>query len=519
MKIIVRLTARAFIIFPFLILLNPLKSHGEVYGVTCFDGSNHPPGFDCRSLIKSDVQSGSSRSEGSSSLNNNWQYQQDLQRQERARNEVERQNELRRLQEAEEAARRREQARRKQFEEDKKSALSLLKLGAGELGLKGMSGGGIKLKGVTQNTLKLKEPLFSKGHKGSAPPDLRALDSQWPIVKDLSKVQGGTSQALKTANLRTHALLDALGAGHRDWETSIRYLKNRLADSPSEQHLKDALNLLRGYHAGYLGAKDTSDDYYKYGVRKWLDGDFDHAARSFARASRENPDDMLLLASFAHTLGLRDGSGRCQNNFQCSHIDIPTQHIAKEMGIVREVKVKLDKLRAEVKANPHNFHLRATLNHLEGWAGYNDYMNIAADHNDRPMDNKTWGLTSQGLDKIGERDYAGAFKDFSRAYKDNEDDRGILFVMSYTRGLSAAQGDDVKNVPDALWDKRTSKVYEEVANEIDGELLSHYFLPKQTSASALVRQLKNTEADNPFFGNLADEIIERLIQDDLPIFK
>lgn len=434
---------------------------------------------------------------------------------------IRRQQELKRhqRQKAEEKARKREQARRKQFKENKKNALKLLKSGAGELGLKSASGGGIKLKGTRQTTLKLKEPLFSKGHKGSAPPDLRGLDQKWPIVVDLKKVQGKTPQALKQANLRTHALLDALEAGKGDWRASIRYLQNKLKANPRDIHVRDALNLLRGYHNGYLGAKAIADNYYKYGVRKWLAGDFDHAARSFARAYRENPGDKQLLHSFAHTLGLRDGSGKCKKFGKCSRIDIPKSQLALELGITKEMKKNLETAKAAIKANPGNIKLRAGLNYLEGLEGYNDYLNIALEEKQKPFDKKTVQMTNQGLKKLGLGDYAGAFKIFAKAYKSNVGDDGIAFAMNYARGLSAVQGADAEQVPDALWDKRTRKVYEEMASEIDGKLLSNYFFPRKTSTSALTRQLKNTAANNPFFGILSDTEVEQLLHSNGNFFK
>lgn len=433
------------------------------------------------------------------------------------RQEQERQQ--RELNEAEQKAREQEEARRRKFEENKQNALKLLKSGAGELGLKGEAGAAMELRGTKPNGLTLKEPLFSKGSQGSAPPDLSDLNPKWPIVVDPSKVQGQTAQALKEANLRTHALLDALEAGAGDWLRSIASLEGKVKKNPAGRHFRDALNLLRGYHAGYLGAKNISDNYYKFGVRQWLDGDFDQAARAFARAFRENPDDMQLYGSFAHTLGLRDGSGRCQSNTRCSHLDIPAQPIPEELGIVQDVQRKLEKLRAEVNANPGNLPLRATLNHLEGWAGYHDYLSGVPDEKQKPLDKKSWRLTSQGLDKIGAGNYAGAVKDFSEAYADNAGDRGILFVTNYAKGLFAAQADETGHIPAALWDRRTSEAYADYVDDMLGKINAELFPPKRPSATEMRRQLTDTEAENPFFGFLSDEDVERLRQGDESLFR
>lgn len=497
----------------FLMLSSVYSVNADCMEVTCYCGVQVSCGASNEDCIKACGDIAPTPGYTPSNPSYDWQAEQSRQEQ------IEREARQRKIEEAEEEARRRDEYRKKQFEQDKQDALNLLKSGSSELGFKGVSGGELDLKGAGQTDLKLKDSLFSKGNKESAPPDLGNLDSKWPIVIDLKTVQGGTPQVLKTANLRTHVLLDALEAGAGDWEASIRYLTNRLADSPTEQYLKDALNLLRGYHEGYLGAKNISDNYYKYGVRRWLDGDFDHAARSFALAVRENPDDIQIYASFAHALGLRDGSGRCRTNTQCSHIDIPTKHITEETGIIKEVKVKLDKLREDVKADPDNLQLRSTLNHLEGWAGYNDYINAAFDEKKQPLDKEAWELTNKGLNKIAEGDYAGAWKDFTGAYKDNSDARGILFAMNYSKGLFAAQVSDTENVPETLWDQRTDEVYAEYFEEMMGKMTAEMSLPEKLSTNKMTQQLINTKDENPFFGLLSDEDIERLMKGDESLFR
>lgn len=415
---------------------------------------------------------------------------------------------------AEEEARRREQERRRQFEQDKQKALKQLKSGSDKLGLKSASGGSSGLKGSGSTAMKLKEPRFSKGHKGSAPPDLGGLNPKWPIITDPAKVQGGTRSELKAANLRTHMLLDALEAGHGDWQKSIRFLQTRLKENPRDLSVRDALNLLRGYYNGYLGAKEISDDHYKYGVRKWLEEDFDRAARAFARAYRENRGDMLLLGSFAHTLGLRDASGKCKAAGACSHIDIPRWQLVRELGIEAEMQKNLDEARAAVRVDSNNLKLRASLNYLEGLVGYNDYLSITREEKQPPFNKKTMQLTSRGLARVGAGDYDGAFKAFSEAYKDNVGDEGIRFAMNYAGGLSAAQRGDGRGIPDALWDERTRQVYEERAMQIDD-----LFMMGGASAKELIQQLKNTQAENPFFGLLSDEDVERLRQGDDTLFR
>lgn len=138
MKIILKYPAFYLLIF-FLLLLffSPPNSYGAVYGVTCFDGSNHPPGFDCSSLIRG----GSSGSSGGST------YQEpsyDWREQERLRKEIERQNQLRRqLQEAEKEAIQREKIAKEKFNIEKNKAVN---------SLKGTSSGTLQIKGSDLRT-------------------------------------------------------------------------------------------------------------------------------------------------------------------------------------------------------------------------------------------------------------------------------------------------------------------------------------------------------------------------------
>ena len=510
-------------------LFIPAQLYGEVYGVTCSDGTHHSPGFDCEAYIKAKI-GGSSNSgthggriyQGPDNRQQQWQREQEL--------EWQRQRQ-RQLQE-EEARKEREEERRKQFEQDKQNALKMLKSGTGGLGIKGASGHSPILKTSTPNETGIKEPLFSKGTKGSAPPHLGELDSKWPIVVDPKKVQGGTPEALYTANRRTHVLLDALQANPGDWEGSIRYLQNRLADSPNDLAVRDALNLVRGYYQGYLGAKAVADNYYKYGVRKWLEGDFDQAGRSFARAYRENPDDKLLLRSFAHTLGLRNNSGKCKVSGACSFFDIPEKSIVEDIGIASEIRQRMKETRVALSANPENLELRATLNYLEGMAGYNNYLDIASEVKTPPFNGADRRAIEAGLRKLGEKDYVEGWKEIAKALGKNADGRMILFAIHYAKGLAASQRGETENVPDSLWDQRTSAVYDEYLEESMMEALHAAVFPEPAieeimnevlvetvtgSSNEFQKQIKNTETKNPLFGVLSKKEV-KLIKEEWSSF-
>ena len=393
------------------------------------------------------------------------------------------------------------------------------------MGATGVTGGTPALKTTRSDGTRLKEPLFSKGYRGSAPPYLGDLDSKWPVVAAPSKVQDGTSEALLAANRRTHLLLDALEANPGNWEGSIRYLQNRLMDSPDDSAVRDALNLVRGYYQGYLGAKMVGDNYYKYGVRKWLEGNFDQAARSFARAYRENPEDKLLLRSFAHSLGLRNNSGQCKKPGACSFFDIPEKSIFDDIGSAAEIRKWVKETRAAVVANPENLELRANLNYLEGLAGYDDYLDIVLDKKTAPLTNEGRKAIEAGLKKLGTKDYIAGWKKIAKAWGKHADDRMLLFAVHYAKGLAASQSGETENVPEELWDERTSEVYDKFLEDCVTELLRSAALPEadieKTLDDILVRealvpvntyfqQIKNAETENPFFGVLSKKELKEL---------
>ena len=494
-------------------LLFPSQLNAEIYGVTCSDGTHHPPGFDCEAYIrgknkgKSSVGPGDRRGKkGPDNRRQQWEKDQELERQRQIQQQL--------LEE--EARKKREEDRKRQFEQDKQKALKMLKSGSGKLGVKGDSGGSPTLKTTTPVGTGLKEPLFSKGTKGSAPPYLGGLDSKRPIVVEPSKVQGGTPEALLAANRKTHVLLDALEANPRDWKGSIRYLQNRLADSPNDLAVRDALNLVRGYYQGYLGSRVVADNHYKYGVRKWLEGDFDQAARSFARAYRENPDDKLLLRSFAHSLGLRNNSGKCRVSGGCSFFDIPKKSIVDDSGIASEIRQRMKEARAAVSANPANLELWATLNYLEGMAGYNDYLDIVLDKKTPPLNKADLVAIEAGLKKVGEKDYVvDGWQAFAKAWGKNADEDMVMFAINYAKGLASSQrgeADYFPYIPDRLKDKRTEEAYNEHL-----ERISELFYPELSYESKTKKaindfsqQVKDTEKQNPFFGILFNKEVKQI---------
>jgi hypothetical protein len=493
--------------FTLLILFIPSQLYGEVYGVTCSDGSHHPPGFDCEAYIRAKIRRESNSVNDSERIyqrpdnrEKQWEKEQEL--------EWQRQQQLR----DEEARNKREEESQRQFEQDKQKALKMLKSEARKLGLKDASGGGLKLKGERANEPTLKEPLFSKGYKGSAPPYLGDLDPKWPIVVDLGKVQGGTPEALRKANRRTHVLLDALEAGAGSWEATITYLKNRLAASPEDLAVRDALNFVRGLYQGYLNSKNRGDHYFKYGVRHWIEKDYDMAARAFAQVIYENPDDIAAYRTFAYTLGLRDGTNQCGRS-TCQHIEVP-----KKSTFDFYNSSVLKELRRDVRRNPRALQQRALLNLWEGMAAYQNWLNHGREQKAKPPTSKAQKLFDQGVKRYLEEDYFGAMRAFAEGYKISEDARGILFTKEYSGGLAAASLGEAVDQPR---DPRIKKAYDELMQIWDKaaerelnfhmqQMAAEAGLPSQKDYRSLQEALKDVNNRNPFFGTLPSEEVKRL---------
>lgn len=157
--------------FILLILFIPSQLYGEVYGVTCFDGSHHKPGFDCRDLLQGDSTTGSGG-------HNNAGPTYDPQQQNRYQQEIERQHRLRRqLQEAEEEARRREKEAQGKFLREKNKALN---------SIKGVSSGTLRIKGSNIN-----KTLYSRGT-----PDVSLKTSGRDSRRKYSRTRNAPSQRL-----------------------------------------------------------------------------------------------------------------------------------------------------------------------------------------------------------------------------------------------------------------------------------------------------------------------------------
>ncbi len=268
-------------------LLPARLSSGEVYGVTCADGTNHPPGFDCEEYMREKMGTETPREERRVSpvmRQQQLEREQEFERQRQQRLEREQELEWERLRQQQlreaEERKKREEARRKQFEQDKQEALNMLKSGTGRMGLKtgaddgpGIKDGSasdLKLKGIEPAGQSLKDAPFSKGTKSSAPVQLKSVHSSRPPVVSPEQLKGDVDdrKGLRTNYVpkpslgsledyhydkkeRTDIILDALEVGRGSYIESVRHLEDYLTSvDPGNIKVQEALSYIQGMAEG-----------------------------------------------------------------------------------------------------------------------------------------------------------------------------------------------------------------------------------------------------------------------------
>lgn len=254
-------------------ILFPSLLYAEEYeakGVTCADGTHHPPGFDCEAYMRGKTGSDNS----SVGVGIPLGYPQPDNRQQEWEKQQEREWLEKQQRDAEER-KRRDAERRKQFEQDKQKALNMLKSGTGQLGLKeAPNSTGVPLKSTGQNDLKLKsykESLYSRGTKNSAPVVLKSIPDDKPkavFPEDMKMKSGAREKGLKTGYVpkpllpsladyhydrksRTDIIFDALEVGRGSYIKSIGHLAAYLAQvEPENVKVQEAMSYIQGMAEG-----------------------------------------------------------------------------------------------------------------------------------------------------------------------------------------------------------------------------------------------------------------------------
>ena len=340
-----------------------------------------------------------------------------------------------------------------------------------------------------------------------------------PTVSNPSLVEGGTLDALNAANRKTHLLLDALEAGAGDWRASLNFLTVHMSKNPGDQAARDALAYLRGMYKGHLAAQDMSNRYYRYGVRRWLEGDYLLASRALAQAARDNPDDLKLYRSWVYMVGQQNGSRQCSDANICAFMTLPRR--ASFFGPEHERALKA--LEIKVQRNPHNLEARGLANLLAGMSVYAG-LDI---HPAPPLSAEANGLTRRASNLVAQERYYDAAKNYAEAYRRTDGDRGVLFLRHYFEGRGDAQREVNSSAPQAL---KNAMYLELLAESFDWAMgaLSEYQTSPAAAApadalsevgeggiageayTALERALKAVNERNPFFGVLPAKAVGEL---------
>lgn len=331
-----------------------------------------------------------------------------------------------------------------------------------------------------------------------------ASKSARPMGTDPAMVDGGTPKALAAANRKTNLLLDALEAGKGDWLASIRYLTALAQSDPADEAAREALAYLKGLYAGQLGAQNVGDNYYRHGTRAWVRGDYDAAARAFAQAVRQNPDDLDAFRTYAHTVGLRDQGAKCERQItECQPIDLPDR-----IRVADDVNADVASgLRAKLALNPDDREARAALRFIQGQQAYLDYIDGGPTQAYKPEAAAQIHYTD-GLKKVAAGDYQGAERSFKQALALGPEDRRALFASWYAKGRFDRAEGRLSHSPtirrhderfggaadDALWNQYISAGGTPPGPTVAANLKKAY--------AAAVDAIRDIAGRNPFFGTI-----------------
>ena len=304
------------------------------------------------------------------------------------------------------------------------------------------------------------------------------------------------------ARRKTELLLDALQIGAGDWQASLRYLRERALKYPNDRALGDALAYLEGMYRGQLMARDFANRYYRHGVKRWLAGDYEMAARAFAQAARDNPDDLKIFRSFAHAVGRQHGGGDCKTHRLCVSGNLPRW--ASFFGPDKEAAAEA--LAAEAHKNPRARELRDAVNLLKGIAVY-----AAGAPTPKRLNPRARLLSSQAVDRIRAKDHLGAARFFAKALQAAEGDRALIYLKHYFEGAAAAGGNQAALPPENLL---LAEVHDKMMLEVSrrrapapSEMAKR---AAEQAFAALRKALRRSALANPFFGVLKPGEIARL---------
>lgn len=312
-----------------------------------------------------------------------------------------------------------------------------------------------------------------------------------------NKVEGATQAAQEEARNRTIHLLEALEHGKGDWNKSLALLRARMLQRPYDAALRDAFAYLEGMYRGHLRARDLTSKYYHYAVRRWLEKDFTLAARAFAVAARNDPDDLELLRSFAFVTGQQHGSAECRVQGLCVSRELPEW--ASFFGPEHTIAIR--SLEAEARRNPRDRKVRDALNRLKGIAVYAENVDSA-----KPLTMEAHRFTAEALDEARKGNHLKAAELYALAWSSTDGDRALLFLWHYHEGKAHEGGSAGATLPLGLL---MEKMEEEDMRELSKRLAP---APSEMTAEAarrafdaLANALNRSVLYVPFYGMLTSQ--------------
>lgn len=132
-----------------------------------------------------------------------------------------------------------------------------------------------------------------------------------------------TDPALSTAatamsrDNRSGLVAEALAAGDGSWKSVLDHVKAMRDRGAGDPAIRGVYAYLNGIHSGGLAADMLENEYYKYGVRRALSGDYWSATLAFAQAARDTPDDRRVFESFATAAGRQHAEPACAVSGRC----------------------------------------------------------------------------------------------------------------------------------------------------------------------------------------------------------
>ena len=153
---------------------------------------------------------------------------------------------------------------------------------------------------------------------------INALRNRFSVIeRGARQRRHATDPALRAAatgalrDNRPGLVAEALAAGDGSWDSVLDHVKAMRDRGAGDPAVRDVYAYLTGIHSGRLAADTLENEYYKYGVRRSLAGDYWSATLAFAQAARDTPGDRRVFESFATAAGRQHAAPACITSGRC----------------------------------------------------------------------------------------------------------------------------------------------------------------------------------------------------------